>query len=103
MSKSKKNTIGLGGRNALKGWLITDNIYDLMGKVLTIVDAATEGDKNKAIKDLIKDVFHKKHEWLCELCWKELEPEGSGHSPRQEWEDGLVVIGTDNKVYSFRQ
>lgn len=105
MKKTNNNTMAspIDCRNAFKYPLVSENLDHLLGQVLTIIDASTEGEKNKAIKDLIKDKFSKKHEWFSELSWKELEPEGSGHKLRNYWEDNLIpitVIG--NKIYSFR-
>lgn len=73
-----------------------------MGEILTIVDASTEGDKNKAIKDLIKKSFSERQGWISELSWKQTEPDGQGHLPRKDWEDGLIpMISTGGKIYSF--
>jgi hypothetical protein len=66
------------GINALKLGFINDNLSGLLGQVLTIVDAATEGDKNKAMKDLIKQVFSAKQEWFCECSWV-IEAEAPHH------------------------
>jgi len=41
----------------------------LMGKVLTIIDASLpEGKQNKCVKDLIKDAFSSKLDWIYQLC-----------------------------------
>lgn len=90
------------GRNAFKLNLVSGNLSHLLGEVLTVIDAATEGDKNKAIKDLIKDKFSKKHEWFGELAWKEIESENKGHAPQQEWERDLVYFADNDKVYSYK-
>jgi hypothetical protein len=39
----------------------------LLGEVLTIIDASTEGEKNKAIKDLIKDKFSKRQNYITQI------------------------------------
>lgn len=97
-----EDTVGVGnytpdGKNAFKLGLVADNLNHLMGEVLTVVDAAVEGERNKAIKDLIRRAFSDKHQWFCELAWKEQEPEGAAHSPVQAWESSLVPFdGTRN-------
>lgn len=88
------------GKNAFKLGLVSENLSDLMGKILTIIDASTEGAKNKALKDIIKQEFYNKQGWFSELAWKEVELDGEGHSPTQSWESKLVVVG--NKLYSFK-
>ena len=41
----------------------------LMGKVLTIIDACIEDkQRNKAIKDLIRNTFADKLDWIYQLC-----------------------------------
>lgn len=99
----KENSISLDyphELNALKIWLVSENISALLGDVLTIIDASTEGDKNKAIKDLIRNSFSKRQDWLFELSLKRQMPEGQGHTPCQPWEDGLIPIDYSKK-YSF--
>lgn len=89
------------GRNAFKLSLVGNNLSHLLGEVLTVVDASTEGEKNKAMKDLIKRCFSDKQGWFGELAWKQQESEGEGHGPHQEWEAGLVPVDVSKK-YSFR-
>lgn len=88
-------------RNAFKLWIINENISYLLGQVLTIIDASTEGEKNIALKSIIKDKFSSRQDFLTELAWKEQEPEGMGHGPAREWEDGLVPFDSTKK-YSFQ-
>lgn len=97
--KSVGLSTGLGGTNALKLFLISDNISHLQGEILTIVDACTEGDKNKAMKDLIKDKFNSKLDWICQLAYKR-ELASDKAQPEQEWEHGLVPY-VDNENYRF--
>lgn len=48
---------------------IESQVKFLMGDVLTIVDASyTDPIQRKAVKDLIKNSFHSKLNWLYELC-----------------------------------
>lgn len=89
------------GRNAFKLSIVGDNLSHLMGKVLTVVDASTTGEQNKAMKDLIRQAFDEKHGWFAELAWKEQEKEGEGHGPHAEWESGIVPCDVSKK-YSFR-
>jgi hypothetical protein len=39
----------------------------LLGEVLTIIDASIDGDKNKAVKDLIKNRFSTRQNYLIEI------------------------------------
>lgn len=95
------------GRNAFKLSLVNDELSHLMGEVLTVVDASTVGDQNKAMKDLIRTSITKKQAWFVELAWKEQEAEGEGHvNPKSSglyvnWEEGLVPFDQE-KTYSFR-
>lgn len=88
------------GKNAFKLGLVSENLDGLMGEILTIIDASTEGIKNKALKDLIKQRFYNKHGWFAELAWKELEPEGQGHQPAQPWEHLIIPAG--DKLYAYK-
>ena len=88
------------GFNAFKVYLVSDNLSHLMGEILTVVDASTEGEKNKAMKDLIKRAFSEKQSWFSELSWKYEVDETSGQNIRNDWENGLVAI--DNSIgYAF--
>ena len=90
------------GLNALKIDLVNSNISDLLGKILTIIDASiSEPIQNKALKDLIKEKFSNKQNWLNELAWKELEGTGDGHFPRMDWEHGLVPFDRE-VIYNFK-
>ncbi len=88
------------GVNAFKLNLVSDNLSHLMGEVLTVIDASVEGERNKAMKDLIKRAFSDKQGWFSELAWKYEEEIGSGHGPHNDWEAGLVPYDQD-KTYSF--
>jgi hypothetical protein len=90
------------GNNAFKLHLVSDNLSHLMGEILTIVDASIEGDKNKAVKDLIKSKFSEKHVWFADLAWKELEEDGCGHMPAEDWEKGLYYMSS-NELHSYKQ
>lgn len=107
---SKKNNIkdanpgDLQALNAFKLRLVSDCLNDLMGKVLTVIDASVEGEKNKAMKDIIRNEFYSKHGWFAELAWKELktdkDPEDNPHVI-YDWEPYLVAL--DGKVYHFKK
>jgi len=48
---------------------IAAQISFLLGKVLTIIDASIEDEqRNKAIKDLIRNAFSDKLDWIYQLC-----------------------------------
>jgi len=89
------------GRNAFKLSLVGGELSHLLGEVLTIIDAATEGEKNKALKDLIKRSFNVKQVWFADLAWKQEESENEGHGPHAEWEAGLVPCDVSKK-YGFK-
>lgn len=86
--------------NAIKAEGCTLILSKLLGDVLTIIDASTDGDKNKAIKDLIKEKFSKKQDVFWDLHFVEKEKEGCGHSPRSIWEDWLIPY-KDTDTYGF--
>ena len=88
------------GFNAFKVHFVADNLSHLMGEILTVVDASTEGEKNKAMKDLIKRAFAEKQSWFSELAWKYEIDDQAGQTARNEWENGLVPV--DNSIgYAF--
>jgi hypothetical protein len=58
---------------------IKAQIGHLKGKVLTIIDASIENEqKNKAIKDLIHEVFFSQLDWIYQLCGLPEEKTASG-------------------------
>ena len=87
--------------NAIKAEGVGEILSKLMGEVLTIIDASTEGDRNKAIKDLIKEKFHKKQDVVYELSQILEEEPGSGHMPKYEYEDWLIPY-SNNEQYGFQ-
>lgn len=86
--------------NAFKIGFVSDNLSHLLGEVLTVLDASTQGDQNKAMKDLVRRAFADKQSWFRELSWKYEESISNGHAPAQDWEKGIVPIELD-RVYSF--
>lgn len=64
------------GYNAVKLSLIRNNLSYLMGEVLTVIDASVEGDKNKAMKDLVKDKFRDKQIYFYDLAFNKVIREG---------------------------
>ncbi len=88
-------------RNALKQELVTENLSSLLGEILTIIDASTEGDKNKAIKDLMRQTFSKKMDWIFSLSFKEQMGENEVKGIKDQWEDGLIPY-KDGDTYSFK-
>jgi hypothetical protein len=63
---------------AFKSSFVIDNLSDLLGKVLTIVDASTSGVQNKAMKDLIREKFNLKQDWFDEVAHTQLSKESYG-------------------------
>lgn len=57
-----------GTERAFRFDLVSQHLRWLMGQVLTVIDASIENpNKLKAVKDLIKDKFSYKIDWLYEL------------------------------------
>ena len=49
---------------------IDDNLRNLTGKILTIIDASIIDEKhNKAVKDIIKEVIGEKIRWIQEVAY----------------------------------
>lgn len=89
MSKVKtKYSSLMGHKYALSVQLVGDNVSHLLGKVLTIVDASTEGEKNKAMKDLIRQVFEEKQGWFWKLGYWKQEPD----CPQPDFAKQLIEI-----------
>lgn len=55
------------GERVFRFDLVSRHLRWLQGEVLTVIDAAIDGEKNKAIKDLIKDKFSSKIDWMYQL------------------------------------
>lgn len=99
MSKKKGfvggETYTPNGMNAFKLSLVNRHIDNLLGEVLTIIDASIDGDKNKPVKDLIKGQFRRKQDQFCDFAWTEWNEEdmspatGSESDPLQT---GLVKM-----------
>lgn len=85
------------GKNALKAPFVNTTISNLLGEILTIIDASVEGEKNKALKSLIRTAFSDKQNWITELSYKEQETTGEGHHPPIHWEEWLVPF-VENEV-----
>lgn len=85
------------GKNAFKLGFIQDNLSHLLGEILTVIDASLDGDKNKAVKDLLRDKFSHKQNWFSECAWKDL-PQGdarefgSNIKASDDWYSGLVKL-----------
>jgi hypothetical protein len=46
----------------------------LLGDILTIIDASISGEQqNKAIKDIIKQKFSTRQDWITKLSYNELD------------------------------
>ena len=77
MSKSKPTdnvACTPDGMNAFRASFVHDNLDHLLGQVLTIVDAAiTDVQQNKATKDLIRNTFANKHDWISEASFINIE------------------------------
>jgi hypothetical protein len=86
------------GKNAFKLSFVTENLNDLLGKILTVIDASVVDERqNKSMKDLIKEKVNLKQEWFCECAWKD-KPQGFEESnriavkPSLDWFNGIVEI-----------
>lgn len=86
------------GLNAFKLDFVRENISHLLGEILTVIDASLEGEKNKAVKDLIKDKFSKKQDWFSECAFKQLPKENEGvmasssDRPYMIWYNGMYKM-----------
>jgi hypothetical protein len=62
-------TISKVKEKKLEYYVIDTQLNHLMGKILTIIDSAIiDKNQNKAIKDLVRDKFNKKRDWIYQLC-----------------------------------
>lgn len=86
---------------AFKSYFVTEELSNLLGQVLTVIDASTTGEQNQAMKSLIKEKFSSKQNLFSELAFKQVESEGEGHNPRNYWEDALVPYNPSTK-HSFK-
>jgi len=60
--------------SAFKSELVVSNLSDLLGKVLTVIDASLpDSTQNKSIKDLIKNEFGRKQDWFYESSQIQME------------------------------
>lgn len=103
MKRSDMSSVGsvpLDAHNAFKMEFVNTNLSNLLGEVLTVIDASTQGEQNKAMKDLIRRSFSDKQNWFYELSWKLEEEAEEAHGPRQEWERGIVPVD-NSRIYSF--
>jgi len=55
-------------KNKMEFDFVKQNIQELEGRMLTIVEAVVEKDRQKATKDLVKDAFSAKYNWIWEFC-----------------------------------
>jgi hypothetical protein len=58
-------------KNLFEACRVTDNLSELLGEVLTIIDASTEGEKNNAIKGLIRHRFSEMQSWFTRLAYED--------------------------------
>jgi hypothetical protein len=86
------------GKNAFKLSFVTDNLNDLLGKLLTIVDASVIDERqNKSMKDLIREKVNLKQDWFGECAWKD-KPQGVEtnepliRNSSQYWYSGIVEM-----------
>lgn len=55
-------------KNEMSYQFIFDNLKELEGRMLTVAEATVDKDKQKATKDIIRDAFSVKYNWLFEYC-----------------------------------
>lgn len=63
-----ENQSGVPPRNKMEYQFVYDNLKELEGRMLTIAEATVDKDKQKATKDIIRDAFSTKYNWLFEFC-----------------------------------
>lgn len=66
----EKGFIERGGKErAMRYSLAAMQLKHLLGEILTVVEASIERpEKVKAVKSLVRDKFHRKMDWIYELC-----------------------------------
>jgi len=55
-------------KNELDFLFVRDNIKELEGRMLTLIEAVVEKDRQKATKDIVRDQFSAKYNWLWEYA-----------------------------------
>lgn len=64
-----QDTTNIPEKNTMHFEFVRDNLKELEGRMLTIVEATVEKDRQKATKDIIRDAFTAKYDWLFEYCF----------------------------------
>lgn len=65
----EKHELNRGEKAVMEYSLIEQQIKWLMGEILTVIDATIDDERKlKAVKDIIKDKFSNKLNWIYELC-----------------------------------
>lgn len=62
----------LGEEKTLTHNAIQAQFGHLQGKVLTVLEAAIEGQKLEAVKGLVKKMFNEQQTYITELCYPEV-------------------------------
>jgi len=106
--QNKEPVVGYVNNVAIKPWYVIENLRELLGSVLTIIDASiADPMQNKAIKDLIRDKFSNKQNFFSEISWYKLEEKTPEEyktnllSVENEIVDGLVSYKPDDKRYKI--
>ena len=82
---------------AFKSYFVIEELSNLLGQILTVIDASTTGEQNQAMKSLVREKFGTKQDYFSELGYKQVEEKGEGHGPRNHWEDALVPYNASVK------
>lgn len=56
-------------KNKMEFPFVRDNIKELEGRMLTLIEAVVEKDRQKATKDIVRDTFSQKYDWLWEYSY----------------------------------
>lgn len=56
-------------KNTMEFEFVRDNIKELEGKMLTLIEAVVDTDRQEATKDIVRDAFTTKYNWLWEYCY----------------------------------
>ena len=67
MDVLEREEAGILPKNEMSYDFVRDNLKNLEGQMLTIAEAIVEKDKLKATKDLIRNSFSDKYDWLFEF------------------------------------
>ncbi len=70
MSKEEMEEVGLEEKNLFSFMFAKQNIQHLEGRMLSIIDAViVDKQQRKSVKDLVRNEFSNKYDWLWEAAY----------------------------------